>query len=360
MLSENGVKILFDKLKEYYEGLNQTKKNYFNQELNAPCPTNIAKSNPIYFWKFIDQFLCYRSGPRAIKLRAAKSAKLLSAINLANRKSINAHGALPQEQIDKILNHLGFSGEYTHASRNIFTRNPKFIIVSEKHRNGSAKTMARLPNANSNFELMYAIISVTNFTNETNLPPSHSITGFICNNEKYIFDPNLENIFKINWTKPKTLQKFVNAQIAPRYRQLKNVEVLDVSFDLAVYARKQYVKNIAPSCMLRVNRNNMSMIPPVYRYSLENRYLGPKLNAGNYNMLIPPRWRIALKKAWLASNFRKNKYINKAIYNSVLNKANSKVNAYSMLFKYRQNGYKENMTSQNFKNFNRALNKKFP
>lgn len=362
MLSENGVKILYAKLKEYYDSLNQAGKNYFNQNINTPCPANIARTNPLHFWKFIDQFLCFRSGPRSMVLRSQKSGQLLSGVNLANRKAINANGAFPQEQIDKILNHLGFRGEYEHVSRSTqrfnAPRNVKFIIVSKKSR--SASDMSQIPPsllADPNYSLMYAVISIADETGVSNNPPGHVITGFICNRTQYLFDSNNDKIMKCNWLDPTTLWYFVHKNIAPTYKNLKNAQILVVKYALAVFTRKDYVKNISPSCRLRVNHN---AIPLRYQFNLSNRTLGPRLNAGEF-MTIPPKWRMALKKAWLESNYRKNVYVNKPIYDSVLRNATSKINAHMRLSALkRKHNYKENLTSQEYQNYKAALNKKFP
>lgn len=360
MLSENGVKILYAKLKEYYESLNQTGKNYFNQDMNAPCPANIARTNPLYFWKFIDQFLCFRSGPRSVLLRSQKSGQILSGLNLANRKSINEYGAVPHEQIDKILNHLGFRGEYEHVSRATkrfnAPRNVKFIVVSKKSR--TAPGMSQIPPsllADPNYSIMYAVIMIEDYSN--NNKPGHAITGFICNKTQYLFNSDDGKFMKCNWLDPTNLWYFVEKHIAPNYNTLKNAQILTVKYALAVFARKDYVKNISPSCRLRVNRN---AIPLRYQFNLSNRTLGPRLNAGEF-MTIPPKWRMALKKAWLESNYRKNVYVNKPIYDSVLRNATSKINAHMRLSALkRAHNYKENLTSQEYQNYKAALNKKFP
>ena len=68
---------------------------------------------------------------------------------------------------------------------------------------------------------------------------------------------------------------------------------------------------------------------------------------------------MALKKAWLESNYRKNVYMNKPIYDTVLRNATSEVNAYMRLGALRRNhGYKENLAGQEYQNFKAALKKK--
>jgi hypothetical protein len=287
----------------------------------------------------------------------------LSGVNLANRKAINANGAYPQEQIDRILNHLGFRGEYEHVGRGTerfnAPRNVKFIIVSKKTR--SASDMSQIPPsllADPNYSLMYAVISIANESGVSNNPPGHVITGFICNKTQYLFDSNYGKIMRCDWLEPTTLRAFVRRRIATEYKNLKNAQILTIKYALAVFARKDYVKNISPSCRLRVNRN--AAIPLRWQYNLSNRTLGPRLNAGEF-MNIPPKWRMALKKAWLESNYRKNVYVNKPIYDSVVRNATSKINAHMRLSALkRTHGYKENLASQEYQNYKAALNKKFP
>jgi hypothetical protein len=163
---------------------------------------------------------------------------------------------------------------------------------------------------------------------------------------------------RCDWLEPTTLRAFVRRRIATEYKNLKNAQILTIKYALAVFARKDYVKNISPSCRLRVNRN--AAIPLRWQYNLSNRTLGPRLNAGEF-MNIPPKWRMALKKAWLESNYRKNVYVNKPIYDSVVRNATSKINAHMRLSALkRTHGYKENLASQEYQNYKAALNKKFP
>ena len=140
ILSEDGQKILFNRLREFYKKLKPAEKAYFDDEFNAPCPMkNLSKTKEIYFWKFIDQYLCFMSGPRAASLKAGKSASLLGGMSLQGtvaKKNQGGKGAYPQAEIGKILDHVGFAKDYYvkyaadppkfHANRK-----PQFVIVMQ-------------------------------------------------------------------------------------------------------------------------------------------------------------------------------------------------------------------------------------
>jgi hypothetical protein len=103
ILSEDGQKILYMQLKKFYKSLKEAEKAYFDDGFNAPCPMkNVAKTKEIYFWKFIDQYLCYMSGPREISLKAGKSASILGGMSLQGtlaKKEHGGRGAYPQVEI---------------------------------------------------------------------------------------------------------------------------------------------------------------------------------------------------------------------------------------------------------------------
>ena len=59
LLSDNGLKVFWKKLKEVYEGMNANQKAFFNSNINTPCPLTFGnKSTMIYFWKFMDEYIC--------------------------------------------------------------------------------------------------------------------------------------------------------------------------------------------------------------------------------------------------------------------------------------------------------------
>ena len=62
LLSDNGLKILWQKLQKVYDGLGPVQKRYFESNINAPCPLrSVSKTSSIYFWKFLDEYLDRKS-----------------------------------------------------------------------------------------------------------------------------------------------------------------------------------------------------------------------------------------------------------------------------------------------------------
>ena len=55
LTSDNGLKILWQKLQETLPTLKPREKAYFNSNINAPCPYkgSVKKTSAIYFWVWI-------------------------------------------------------------------------------------------------------------------------------------------------------------------------------------------------------------------------------------------------------------------------------------------------------------------
>ena len=65
LLSDAGQKILFDHLEKFYKGLSPAEKAQFDDGVPAPCVKSLMTAKRMYFYKFLDQYLCFRSGPRS-------------------------------------------------------------------------------------------------------------------------------------------------------------------------------------------------------------------------------------------------------------------------------------------------------
>jgi hypothetical protein len=61
LLSDAGQKILFRSMEKFYKSLTDQEKAYFDDSIEAPCPLrgDIIKTKRIYFYKFLDQYLCF-------------------------------------------------------------------------------------------------------------------------------------------------------------------------------------------------------------------------------------------------------------------------------------------------------------
>lgn len=103
LLSSAGQKILFASMERFYKNLNPEEKAFFDDGIDAPCPMkgHVATTKQIYFYKFLDQYLCYRSGPRAISLKAGRSANILGGVGLAGtfaKEHMGGAGARPSRK----------------------------------------------------------------------------------------------------------------------------------------------------------------------------------------------------------------------------------------------------------------------
>ena len=228
ILSEDGQKILYNRLTNFYKNLKPAEKAYFDDKFNAPCPmgSNLTKTKEIYFWKFIDQYLCFMSGPRAATLKAGKSAELLGGMSLQGtlaKKNQGGKGAHPQLEISKILDHVGFAKDYAikyvgHETHKFHAgRKPQFVIVMQS-KYYKTQLMSDIPHGfldDPKYELMCASLVIANTeANNKEMHKWHAIAGFACNGHGYIYDSNQRKVFKCNWWNLSEFKKVVNDEVA--------------------------------------------------------------------------------------------------------------------------------------------------
>ena len=364
ILSEDGQKILYNRLTNFYKKLKPAEKAYFDDQFNAPCPMkNLSKTKEIYFWKFIDQYLCFMSGPRAATLKAGKSASILGGMSLQGtvaRQAQGGAGAFPQVEIEKILDHVGFAKDYYvkygqsqpkfHAARK-----PQFVVVM--HDQYSPKSyMERIPAdllADPKYELMCASLIIANTNaNSKETHKWHAVAGFVCNGAGYIYDSNQRKVFKCNWWNIADFKKVANEEIAKAYPFFIKGQINVHVYAYAIFARKEFTKDIGVSCLMKYKTKT----PKVYGMNFTDPNLGSKLNGNLYNFLKPAQ-RVALKHKWARTEHRKVIYLNKAGYNKIINSAKNINNGEQQLFNLNNAGYK--IKNENFKNFNRRLKEKF-
>lgn len=376
ILSENGVKILYSRLKEIYASLKPEEKAYFNSNLNAYCP--VVESGPrriLYFWKFLDQYLCFHSGPRPIHtLRRSKSITLLSGVNIQGERARlhgGLKGAFPREEISKVLDHIGFRDKYyilsTTSNSNFDGRKrPQFVIVVQSSSN--KKTMITFPThlmANPNYSLMCASLTISNRKlNKSAQNGAHSVAGYICNGKGYIFDSNSPTTFKCDWWDKTEYKRVVDAYIAPKYKSFKNGQITNYEYEFAIFARNEFTKPISPSCIRRgrakkINANNQALM---------NKAL---LNAKSYNSGMTEIQSlmangIIINSATL-TNFRRKlrtKFplpplpLNKPVYNTIINEANSYNNGIKRIESLLRNGTITSIAT--LTNLKSRLRAKFP
>jgi hypothetical protein len=258
ILSEDGQKILYVRLNEFYNKLKPGEKTYFDDTFNTPCPMkDFKKTNEIYFWKFVDQYLCFMSGPRTESLRMGRSAKVLAGMHLqgtAAKATMGTKGGHPQQEIANILEHVGFKGKFDmrYADKKIAFDNrkkPQFVVVSKCDWIPTA-VMEEMPQAfmeNKDYSLMCASISISN----THANKSHSIAGYKCNGKGYIYDSNQIKVFRCDWWDLAELKRVVDNEISLFYSIFKGGQVNLIAYSFAIFSRKEFVKSVSPACLMK-------------------------------------------------------------------------------------------------------------
>ena len=365
ILSEDGQKILFNRLKNFHKKLKPAEKAYFDDEFNAPCPMkNLSKTKKIYFWKFIDQYLCFMSGPRAVTLKAGKSASILGKMNLQGTvaKNLGGKGAFPQVEIGKILDNVGFGGEYyvKYASdppKFHARRKPQFVVVMQSKLYTRAY-MDEIPAgllADPKYKIMCASLVIANTNaNSSEMHKWHAVAGFVCNNTGYIYDSNQRKIFKCDWWNLADFKKVANEEIALAYPFFKGGKINVHTYSFAIFARNEFTKDIGAACLMKYKAKTPNL-------GLSNAFFTDPNSGKAINTRFPqlnPAQRAALKRKWARTTHRELVYVNSATLNSILTGATSRNNSMRSVFDLRNAGY--TVKNDLFSNFEKKLNVKFP
>ena len=364
IMSEDGQKILYNRLTNFYKKLKPDEKAYFDDQLNAPCPMkNLTKTKEIYFWKFIDQYLCFMSGPREASLKAGKSAKLLEGMSLAGtfaKQNQGGKGAFPQGEIGKVLDHVGFAKDYyikyANNSHTFYAaRKPQFVVVMQ-NKYYPKYYMNDIPlgfMADPKYELMCASLVIGN-TNANNkqMHKMHGIAGFVCNGRGYIYDSNQRKVFKCNWWNRADFKRVANEEVAEPYPFFKGGQINLHNYAFAIFARKEFTKDIGVSCLMKYRAKT-----PETQINFTDPTAGNRINSKLYNYLKPAQ-RIALKRKWARTEHKAPIYINKATFNSIVAGAKTRRNASQQVLNLESAGYK--WKPENYNEYAAKLSAKFP
>jgi hypothetical protein len=366
ILSEDGQKILYNKLKKFHKKLKPAEKIYFDDKFNAPCPMkNLSKTKEIYFWKFIDQYLCFMSGPREASLKAGKSASLLGGLSLQGtiaKEHKGGKGAYPQVEIQKILDHVGFKGDYyvkyaDDSHKFHMLRKPQFVVVMQ-NKYYPKTYMDKIPAGlieDPKYELMCASLVIANtYADKNEEHRWHALAGFKCGGKGYIYDSNQRKIFKCNWWNRIDFINVVDTEVAEAYAFFKGGQINVHQYAFAIFARKEFTKDIGLACL----RKYKTKTPEGYNHlNFTSPNLGRRLNNINKFSWLKPAERAALKRKWGRTEHKKIEYLNKATYNSLLNSAKNVNSGYKNLMALKNAGY--GVRNDDYKNFMTKLEKKF-
>ena len=406
LLSDNGLKILYDKLQKVYKSWGPVQKRYFEANINAPCPLrSVLRTSPIYFWKFLDQYLCFIGGPGRLNRKAGRSPRLMRNIgwtNAALRETKGQNiGGFPSKELPKILRHIGFKTydfKSTLWSRLTywFRERKPFMILN-------FRPLQDLPMERVGYELTGAVV----YAASPNGKEAHVWSCVIRDGKGYIFDSAVPNkLWPCEWWDRMKIMNFFKKSSLLNTRPYFRLHLASsLYFDLVMYTRKEFTNKIAPACR-RVYRplssnlnnnifymtgndpnigqkvNNMN-IPPALKAELKaHEALRKNVTAEMYNNIVRKSktqsaalnalseleqsgWRVRrngplyLKFMKNISNAKKN-LITKETYNNIVRKATSRGDAVVNVAALRNAGYVVNMNGPNYKNFWAALLRKFP
>ena len=349
LMSENGQKILFDHLEKFYKSLTAAEKAQFDDGVPAPCVKDLIRVKRIYFYKFLDQYLCFRSGPRSISLKAGRSANILGGASLAGtlaKTHAGGQGAFTAEELPKVLKHLGIT-DYLEADKDgklpedKKKQRPHFVVC----KNGARGYMDNIPKFRpTTYSLMCCSISIGN-TNASNATQHsfHAISGFVCDGKGYLFDSNQRKPFPCNWWNWKDLKRVVNNEVALAYDFFAGGQINYMSYNYIMFSNNSYTDSIKPMCKLKYKKTKTPSLAP----SNYNRK-----NFNNYIKKFNPAQQAALKRARV-----RRPVLNKAYFNSLLDTAKSMLEGHRQVSNLRNAGYRVDPEAYN--KFIDQLNAKF-
>ena len=361
LLSDAGQKILFDHLEKFYKGLSPAEKAQFDDGVPAPCVKSLLTAKRIYFYKFLDQYLCFRSGPRSMSLKSGKSANILGGASLAGtiaKTHAGGQGAFAGEELPKILKHLGITdylmtNQYAHLPEAQQRKRPHFVVAIAPKTTG----MDRIPKFRpQTYSKMCCSITIGN-ENASNSQQHkfHAITGYMCNGKGYLFDSNQRKQFPCEWWKGESLAKVVDNEVARFYDFFAGGQINFMAYNFVIFSRNDYIESIKPVCRLKYKKTQTP-------FSLLTRVSNNKFNkhtkpGGAWNNLKPAQLA-AIKHARAREKTKRSApVINKAAFNDILASSNSKKNALQKVKNLENAGYITNLTALH--NFHTKLNTKY-
>ena len=369
LLSDAGQKILFDHLEKFYKGLDVSEKAYFDDPMNAPCPlkANIIKTKRIYFYKFLDQYLCFRSGPRSVSAKMGKSANILGGASLAGtlaKQHAGGQGAFASEELPKILKHLGITdyllaNQYAHLPEAQQRKRPHFVVAVAPKTTGMDLIPKFRPQT---YSKMCCSITIGNSkASNSQQHKFHAITGYMCNGKGYLFDSNQRKQFPCEWWKYTELKKVVYGEVALFYDFFAGGQINIMVYNFVIFSRNDYIDSIKPACRLKYKSTKTP--------NLHNSYFGRKNLANALNTEEFARFKfnpaqIAALKRKIARRAHAPKntkpaspIMNKDLYDDIIASTNSKNNALQLVKNLENAGYRTNLTL--LANFYKNLNAKY-
>jgi len=375
LTSDNGLKILWDKLKRVYPRLGQKQKAYFNSNIGVPCPyMKMNKTPRIYFWKFLNQYMCAIGGPGRLIPKSGLNAYLLKNIKWKNegtREAKGVAGGWPHLELATILTHLGFrrGAEYriVKSSNHQYKfptewTNPILLVhgeYSKKYYSGiplPEGDEGGLPLIKGKYELTGAVVYVEPAVNSNREP--HVWTCSIRNGKGYINDSNYPmNFRECKWWLNGRVKRALSS-VGVNYRPNRAKRMV---FDVLLYTRKDYTNAIAPYCLMPAggyrpltNANKEKLRELAYNYGPNAG--GNFINTSEIRQRFAPRIAAEAKRQYAARPF-----LNAAALQKIVNEAGSFNHAMRIVNrKVGSEAFRVNKAGPNFRNFRKKLAAKFP
>lgn len=372
LLSDNGLKILWKKLHKMYASFGPKQREFFNSNIEAPCPYTggAVKTSQIFFWKFLNQYLCAKGGPGSLLSKSGLNARLTKNIRWldpAVREAKGQTGAWPAVELPTILRHLGFKNggalvgdfrindfdRWIYRFKQPGWREPIMMFRRlNNHLESRSFPLRDLMREKMGYELTAGTVYVKPFSKDHE---PHVWACVVRNGKGYINDSNKPlKSHECAWWSKNDLEAFFinNTNVNNNYRPGKAY----IAFELVMYTRKSFTNSISPRCELpkagyrALTSTNKSHVNELANFNSKN--LGRNVNIFTPLSIATAKRRNAARPLMTA-----------AILNSLVNRAGSFIHGLrlaSALTNANGRKYKINKNGPNYVNFRRKLIAKFP
>ncbi len=367
LLSDNGLKIMWHKLQEVYSTLKPRERAFFESNITAPCPYkgSILKTSSIYFWKFLNQYICAIGGPGGLVPKSGLNAYLTKNIKWrggSTRESKGTSGGFPSAELPVILGHLGFRVGRDFRMVSDLTwryrfKNNSWTAPILMYRSGIRASynfkLRDIILEKKGYDLTGAIVYVAPALDSGMIPHVWACTirngkGYICNSNfpttqiqcKWWLKDNLESFFMT-----------VDEPFRPGRAHM-------MGFDVIMYTRNEFTNKISPTCRLPAqyrpltanNREKLNQLQRAVNFLKTGR-------VGNVHERFTPRVltevirRNANRPIMTANVF--NKLVNQAMsFQHGINMSRVAKDSNGRIYRINKNG-------RNYNNFMKKLAAKF-
>jgi hypothetical protein len=369
LTSDKGLKILWQKLQEVYPTLKPREKAYFNSNINAPCPYkgSVKKTSAIYFWKFLNQYICAIGGPGRLIPKSGLNAYLTKNVKWRNagvREAKGTSGAHPSLELPAILGHLGFrvgrdfrmlnSERWRYKFKNNSWTAPILMYSGGRH----TYKIRDLLLEKRGYDLTGAIVYVAPAITSNEDP--HVWSCAIRNGKGYICDSNYSTTqIECSWWLKDSLERYFMT-VEPSYRT--GVARI-MGFDVIMYTRKEFTNKIDPTCELPksyrpLTANNESKLRQLQKWGGGAVNFLKTGGVGNAHRMFSPRVR-----AEAIRQNAKRPLMTREILNNIAKRATSFQNGINLARTAKNNNgqiYRTNTNGPNYINFRKKLIARFP